>query len=132
MPINWTNSWRDGAPACWPYRVRVIDRCFMHTSFQTSATAPSRASGLIARFSKTPQGCERRPRPAREILAARIRGEAHMPGTVSTTLSRLFVIDLGIAFGAGLYEHRIVVPRWLSFLRRSLSEHSFSRRQVIR
>ena len=55
-----------------------------------------------------------------------------MPGTVSMTLSRLFVIDLGIAFGAGLYEHRIVVPRWLSFLRRSLSEHSFSRRLVIR
>jgi hypothetical protein len=26
----------------------------------------------------------------------------------------LFVIDLGIAFGAGLYEHRIVVPRWLA------------------
>jgi hypothetical protein len=26
----------------------------------------------------------------------------------------LFVINLGIAFGAGLYEHRIVVPRWLS------------------
>ena len=26
----------------------------------------------------------------------------------------LFIINLGIAFGAGLYEHRIVVPRWLS------------------
>jgi hypothetical protein len=26
----------------------------------------------------------------------------------------LFVIDLGIAFGAGLYEHRIVLSRWLS------------------
>ena len=25
----------------------------------------------------------------------------------------LFVINLGIAFGAGLYEHRIVVPRWI-------------------
>jgi len=25
----------------------------------------------------------------------------------------LFVINLGIAFGAGLYEHRIVLPRWL-------------------
>ena len=25
----------------------------------------------------------------------------------------LFVINLGIAFGAGFYEHRIVVPRWL-------------------
>src|SRR5688500_2333167 len=26
----------------------------------------------------------------------------------------LFVINLGIAFGAGLYEHRIVVPNWIS------------------
>ena len=26
----------------------------------------------------------------------------------------LFVINLGIAFGAGLYETRIVVPQWLS------------------
>jgi hypothetical protein len=25
----------------------------------------------------------------------------------------LFVINLGIAFGAGVYEHRIVLPRWL-------------------
>ena len=25
----------------------------------------------------------------------------------------LFVINLGIAFGAGLYEHRIVVPDWI-------------------
>ncbi|RKH63271.1 DUF1772 domain-containing protein [Corallococcus llansteffanensis] len=24
----------------------------------------------------------------------------------------LFVLNLGIAFGAGLYEHRIVLPRW--------------------
>ena len=30
-----------------------------------------------------------------------------------TTLLWLFVINLGIAFGAGLYEHRIVVPRWI-------------------
>ena len=27
----------------------------------------------------------------------------------------LFVIDLGIAFGAGLYETRIVVPQWLGY-----------------
>ncbi|MGH7845825.1 MAG: DUF1772 domain-containing protein [Candidatus Binatia bacterium] len=27
----------------------------------------------------------------------------------------LFVINLGIAFGAGLYESRIVVPQWISF-----------------
>jgi len=26
----------------------------------------------------------------------------------------LFVINLGIAFGAGLYEHTIVVSRWIS------------------
>jgi Domain of unknown function (DUF1772) len=35
-----------------------------------------------------------------------------------TPLSRillwLFVMNLGIAFGAGLYEHRIVVPHWLT------------------
>lgn len=27
----------------------------------------------------------------------------------------LFVINLGISFGAGLYESRIVVPQWLSY-----------------
>ena len=37
-----------------------------------------------------------------------------MPGTLSTTLLWLLVINLGIAFGAGLYEHRIVVPQWIS------------------
>jgi hypothetical protein len=26
----------------------------------------------------------------------------------------MFILNLGIAFGAGLYEHRIVVPTWLS------------------
>jgi hypothetical protein len=26
----------------------------------------------------------------------------------------LFVINLGVAFGAGLYERRIVAPRWLT------------------
>src|SRR5262245_25981282 len=25
----------------------------------------------------------------------------------------LFVLNLGVAFGAGIYEHRIVLPRWL-------------------
>lgn len=25
----------------------------------------------------------------------------------------LFVVNLGVAFGAGAYEHRIVVPRWI-------------------
>jgi hypothetical protein len=32
----------------------------------------------------------------------------------STILLWLFVINLGIAFGAGLYEQRIVVPQWIS------------------
>lgn len=32
---------------------------------------------------------------------------------VSSLLLWLFVINLGIAFGAGLYEHRIVTPRWI-------------------
>ena len=31
-----------------------------------------------------------------------------------TILLWLFVINLGVAAGAGLYEHRIVVPDWLS------------------
>ena len=31
----------------------------------------------------------------------------------------LFVLDLGIAFGAGIYEHRIVMPRWIAFSGRS-------------
>jgi len=33
--------------------------------------------------------------------------------TISKLLLWLFVINLGIALGAGLYEGRIVVPRWL-------------------
>lgn len=37
-----------------------------------------------------------------------------MSGTTSTILLWLFVINLGIAFGAGVYEHRIVVSRWIS------------------
>lgn len=32
----------------------------------------------------------------------------------SRILLWLFVMNLGIAFGAGLYEHRIVVPDWLT------------------
>ena len=32
----------------------------------------------------------------------------------STILLWLFVVNLGVAFGAGLYEHRIVVSRWIS------------------
>jgi hypothetical protein len=40
--------------------------------------------------------------------------ESQMPGTTSATLLWLLVINLGLAFGAGLYEHRIVVPRWMT------------------
>src|SRR5687767_3319566 len=36
-----------------------------------------------------------------------------MPGTIARALLWLFVINLGIALGAGLYESRIVVPRWI-------------------
>lgn len=32
---------------------------------------------------------------------------------IAKTLLWLFVINLGIAVGAGLYEHRIVVPEWI-------------------
>lgn len=37
-----------------------------------------------------------------------------MSARTSRVLLWLFVINLGIAFGAGLYEHRIVVPDWLT------------------
>jgi hypothetical protein len=37
-----------------------------------------------------------------------------MLDALSTTVLWLFVVNLGIAFGAGLYESRIVVPSWLS------------------
>jgi hypothetical protein len=37
-----------------------------------------------------------------------------MPGSISATLLWLFVINLGLALGAGLYEHRIVVSRWIT------------------
>jgi len=36
-----------------------------------------------------------------------------MSSTTQAILLWLFIINLGIAFGAGLFEHRIVVPRWL-------------------
>jgi hypothetical protein len=35
-------------------------------------------------------------------------------GSTSTIVLWLFVVNLGIAFGAGVYEHRVVVSRWLS------------------
>lgn len=37
-----------------------------------------------------------------------------MPAFIPKVILFLFVINLGIAFGAGLYESRIVVPQWLS------------------
>ena len=37
-----------------------------------------------------------------------------MSTTLATILLWLFVINLGIAFGAGLYEHRIVAPDWIA------------------
>jgi hypothetical protein len=37
-----------------------------------------------------------------------------MLGSIPTIVLWLFVINLGIAFGAGLYESRIVVPSWLT------------------
>ena len=37
-----------------------------------------------------------------------------MAESITRIVLWLFVIDLGIAFGAGLYEGRIVVPQWLS------------------
>jgi hypothetical protein len=37
-----------------------------------------------------------------------------MIGFISIVLT-FFVVNLGIAFGAGLYESRIAVPQWLSF-----------------
>ena len=36
-----------------------------------------------------------------------------MPQRTATILLWLFVMNLGIAFGAGLYEARIALPRWI-------------------
>jgi hypothetical protein len=33
--------------------------------------------------------------------------------TTEEILLWLFVVNLGVAFGAGLYEHRIVLPHWI-------------------
>ncbi len=38
-----------------------------------------------------------------------------MRNTIVHAVLWLFVINLGIAVGAGLYETRITVPQWLSF-----------------
>ena len=37
-----------------------------------------------------------------------------MPGAIATTVLWLFIINLGIALGAGLYEGRIVVAEWIT------------------
>ena len=36
-----------------------------------------------------------------------------MSSTTQTILLWLFIVNLGIAFGAALFEHRVVVPDWL-------------------
>jgi len=36
-----------------------------------------------------------------------------MSASIATVALWLFVINLGVAFGAGLYEHAIVVSRWI-------------------
>ena len=36
-----------------------------------------------------------------------------MTGSAATVALALFVINLGVAFGAGVYEHAIVVSRWI-------------------
>jgi hypothetical protein len=38
-----------------------------------------------------------------------------MIGSIAVIVLLLFVMNLGIAFGAGLYESRIMVPQWISF-----------------
>jgi hypothetical protein len=42
-----------------------------------------------------------------------------MTQSIAVIVLWLFVINLGIAFGAGLYESRIVVPQWLRFSQES-------------
>jgi hypothetical protein len=37
-----------------------------------------------------------------------------MPRYIPKILLWLFVINLGIAFGAGLYESRILLPQWIT------------------
>jgi hypothetical protein len=38
-----------------------------------------------------------------------------MSESIANLILWLFVINLGIAFGAGLYESRIAIPQWLSY-----------------
>src|SRR5262252_3548446 len=39
----------------------------------------------------------------------------NMAAFITWVILSLFVVNLGIAFGAGLYESRIMVPQWLSY-----------------
>src|SRR5256885_12190582 len=38
----------------------------------------------------------------------------HMSPSASAVALALFLLNLGTAFGAGIYEHRVVVPTWFS------------------
>jgi hypothetical protein len=47
-----------------------------------------------------------------------------LPTAIEEILLWLFVVNLGVAFGAGLYEHRIVVPGWITTDRGGLHWHA--------
>jgi hypothetical protein len=49
------------------------------------------------------------------MAVARLERGMNMAAFIAWVILSLFVINLGIAFGAGLYESRIIVPQWLSF-----------------
>jgi hypothetical protein len=51
---------------------------------------------------------------SRALSRPRAEGARHPPSRISKILLWLFILNLGIAFGAGLYESRIEFPRWLS------------------
>jgi hypothetical protein len=57
-----------------------------------------------ARISKARQGLERRA----AVPAGMLRSM-----TIDAVALWLFVVNLGVVFGAGVYEQRIVAPRWL-------------------
>ena len=46
------------------------------------------------------------------MSGVRINGRRLMVQYIPDILLWLFVINLGIAFGAGLYEQRIILPQW--------------------
>ena len=49
----------------------------------------------------------------RRVVQVQARKEQQCPARRRPIMLWLFVINLGVTFGAGIYEHRIVVPRWL-------------------